>query len=48
MARFGREIFNGFVTRRERHIRTSIEERADPDYIFSARLEITASRVKAL
>jgi hypothetical protein len=46
--REGVEIFNGIVHRREWRIRESVRERADPDYIFSARLEISGTRVRVL
>ncbi len=44
----GKEIFAGHVPRRELHIRTSIDERADPDYIFSASIEVTPEGVRVL
>ncbi len=44
----GKRIFRGKVRRREEHIRRSIEERADPEYIFSAVLEVSGGKVKVL
>jgi predicted esterase len=46
--RDGRRIFHGLVHRRAALIRSSVAERVDPDYIFSARLEITGLKVQAL
>jgi predicted esterase len=48
VVRDGLTIFEGRVPRRAQHIRRSARERGDPDYIFSARLEITASGVHPL
>ncbi|MDR1757312.1 MAG: alpha/beta hydrolase [Culturomica sp.] len=42
------EIFNGMVQRKAQHIDESVKERADPDYIFSAVLEIRNGRVRVL
>lgn len=44
----GREVFRGRVKRRASHIASSVSERQDPAYIFSARLEICGDRVRAL
>jgi hypothetical protein len=48
VTRNGKRIFRGRVVRREEHIRRSIAERADPAYIFSARIEVSADGAKAL
>ena len=41
----GRTLFNEKTPRNAGFIRRSAEERADPDYIFSARLEVTPDGV---
>jgi pimeloyl-ACP methyl ester carboxylesterase len=46
--REGRQIFRGIVHRRRWHIEDSARERSDPDYIFSARLEITPQGPRVL
>ena len=44
----GKEIFRGRVKRRASHIAATAEERCDPRYIFSARLEIRGDKARAL
>ncbi len=44
----GKRIFRGKVRRKAAHIEVSVEERADPEYIFSAVLEIKDGKVRGL
>lgn len=44
----GREVFRGRVKRRAGHIAETVDSRADPDYIFSAVLEIRDGVCRAL
>lgn len=44
----GRTIFRGRVPRRARHIAASIDDRADPEYIFYAQIKIKNGEAKAL
>jgi hypothetical protein len=44
----GQQIFSGKLSRKEARIVSSIEERLDPDYIFSAVLKVTPSGVSEL
>jgi predicted esterase len=44
----GQQIFSGVVSRKLELITLSIEERLDPNYIFSAALKVTADGVSAL
>lgn len=44
----GREVFCGKVKRRAEHIAETVDSRVDPDYIFSAVLEIRDGKCRAL
>jgi pimeloyl-ACP methyl ester carboxylesterase len=46
--RDGQQIFRGIAHRRSQHIDNSAKERNDPDYIFSARLEVSGTKARAL